>query len=210
MSIVMKPDTLQAVLTGMVVGGKGYGISHRWDGSVLTVYSDSGSSSADLLGPQGPQGIAGSVAERLLVTVTKGTDGSYAADTSFGDIEAAIAGGVQPSVKLVGANGESYGQLVSYASGRMVQFSAWLHGGTVDASTVVTVDADDQVYVTYPTEPRVVGVSARKDGSTVTVTVSYADLSSRELVIALNEDGDPVSVTEDGAVCTLTWEGFDA
>lgn len=43
---------------GLVVGGGGStgGIRHSWDGTVLTVKSDSGTSSADLQGPPGPAG----------------------------------------------------------------------------------------------------------------------------------------------------------
>lgn len=205
MSLTMTADTVRAVLEGTVVGGNGYGISHSWNGSVLTVTSDSGSSAADLRGPAGP---AGSDAERLIVTVSE-TAGGYASDKSFGEICEAIEQGVLPVARLLGANGESYGQLVSFAAERMLQFSAWLHGGTVDASTVITIGADDAVYVTYPAEPAAVGVSAVKSDSTVTVTVSYDDLSEEIATITLNEDGDPVSVTREGVTCALSWEGFD-
>ena len=51
-----RTPTVCARLKAVIAGGKGYGISHRWDGTVLTVTSDSGSSSADLVGPRGPAG----------------------------------------------------------------------------------------------------------------------------------------------------------
>ena len=35
------------------------GITHRWDGTVLTITSDSGTSSADLRGEKGDDGIRG-------------------------------------------------------------------------------------------------------------------------------------------------------
>lgn len=205
MSLTMTADTICAVLTGTVVGGKGYGISHRWDGSVLTVSSDSGSSSADLRGPAGP---AGTEAVKLLVTVTE-TDGVYTADKTFAELSEAIEGGILPVVRLIGANGESYGQLVSYAAERMLQFSMWLHGGGVDASTVIGIGVDDKVNVTYPTEPQAVAVSAVKTDDTVTVTVSYADLSSEVTTITLDVNSDPVSVTQNGVTCAMSWEGFD-
>ena len=56
MELNMTGDTLTAVLTGQVVGGNGRGIFHKWEGSVLTVTSDSGTSSADLRGPAGADG----------------------------------------------------------------------------------------------------------------------------------------------------------
>ena len=41
------------------VGTDGISVTHQWDGTVLTVTSASGTSSADLVGPQGPQGERG-------------------------------------------------------------------------------------------------------------------------------------------------------
>ena len=53
------------------------GITHEWNGSVLTITSDSGTSSMDLLGPKGdmgirgPQGVAGEIDTDIVYT--KGT-----------------------------------------------------------------------------------------------------------------------------------------
>ena len=71
-----------ACLKAVVTGGKGYGISHSWDGSVLTVSSDSGSSSADLKGPAGMP---------LFVVEFRLENGGYVANHSFDEIKAHIA-----------------------------------------------------------------------------------------------------------------------
>lgn len=42
-----------------VKGADGVSATHEWDGTVLTITSASGSSSADLIGPQGPRGLTG-------------------------------------------------------------------------------------------------------------------------------------------------------
>lgn len=44
---------------GLFDGEDGVSVQHRWDGSVLTITSASGTSSAELRGPQGPQGPEG-------------------------------------------------------------------------------------------------------------------------------------------------------
>ena len=52
-------------------------------------------------------------------------------------------------------------------------------------------------------------VTAVKTDSAVTVTAVYVGGKTSTATIALDENGDPVSVTKDGETTDLYWEGFD-
>ena len=52
-------------------GKDGVSVTHSWNGTVLTITSASGTSSADLRGPQGPAGEGGGTVEPLLITVNE-------------------------------------------------------------------------------------------------------------------------------------------
>ena len=55
------------------------GFKHEWNGTVLTITSDSGTSSANLIGARGPQGIAGNCAEGTGITSIERTSGDGSA-----------------------------------------------------------------------------------------------------------------------------------
>ena len=203
MSLHVKTPAVHAVLKGMAAGGRGYGISHSWEGTVLTVTSDSGTSAADLVGPAGAL---------LLVTVTECEDGTYAADKTYGDIAAAVERGDLVLTRVVMENGnELYGQLGVF-SPQLASFSTYMEYGALNLCLFCHVFADDRVEITYPpAEEEMLPylVTVTKAGDTVTVKVSYSDFHDEDTVLTLDEKGVPVSVTRNGDSCTLDWEGFD-
>lgn len=152
MELNITGDTLTAVLTGQVVGGNGCGIFHKWDGSVLTVTSDSGTSSADLRGPAG-------------------ADGKDAVD----------------DCRLPAVDSDENGKVL------MVSEGVW------KAEELPREESNP---------PKAVRVSVVRDDDTVTVSVAYDDGGSKVSVIALDENDYPLSVTTDGVVCQISWEGF--
>jgi hypothetical protein len=52
-------------------------IFHKWDGTVLTITSDSGTSSMDLRGPKGDTGVRGPQGAAGDVTVVDGDEVAY-------------------------------------------------------------------------------------------------------------------------------------
>ena len=204
MSLVIKPPTVQASLKAMVVGGRGYGISHAWDGTVLTVTSDSGSSSADLKGAAG---------EMTVVTLSEQVDGTYVADLSFGEMVKALGENKLLVSRMVLANGnEAFGQL-ALVSPQMISFSTYMEFGQLNLCVFCHVFSDDRVVLSYPAsceEDLPYQIFASKEDSVVTVTASYSDYRDVETVIELDEEGVPVRVTKNGQSCNLQWEGFDA
>lgn len=199
MHLNIETPTMHAQLRGMVAGGKGYGISHRWDGTVLTVTSDSGSSSADLVGPEGPMG-----AKQVVVTFTE-QGGEYIADKTFAEVKAAIDGGNTvvadwSNVKLRGA----------YTGGDDTLLEFTFHS-FMGADTYLILQQDETVTYLVSTvgeEEIPSRVMVTKLGDTVRVTATYGWVDE-VTTIALNEKGDPVSVTKNGETTTLVWEGFD-
>ena len=188
--------TIRAKLCGMVVGGNGYGISHRWDGTVLTVTSDSGTSSADLEGPAG--------ASRFVVAMTE-TDGTFIADKTFAEAKAAFDEG--NVVVADWTNLKLRGQLTGYAND-LLEFTFHSFLGA-DEYLILSADGTITHLVSEVGKEKVpsrVIVNKTDTALQVTATVDGVD---QVTTIALNEDGDPVSVTKGGKTTTLTWEGFD-
>ena len=185
---------------------EGGSISHAWEGTTLYVTSDSGTSGADLKGADGKDGAD---AETFLVTVTGSDADGYTADKTFAEISAAVEAGAVVSARVAMGTGCGYGQLVSFAAGKLVQFGSYSRSGTLELSFTVTVSADDTVTVRYPAQRCAVRVASVKSESSVTVTSAYDDGTESVSVVTLDANGDPVSVTTDGVTCTLTWEGFD-
>ena len=204
MSLQVKAPTVHAVLKGMAAGGRGYGISHYWDGTVLTVTSDSGTSSADLAWYGG---------KPTVVTVTEQEDGSYAADMSFREIAAAVQAGTMVLSRSVLPNGmEFYGQLAIYTP-ELISFSTYIAYGDVNLSVFCHIAADESVTIgSAPNGEKDMPytVQATKSGNTVTVTAAYSDFHDEKTVIELDDDGVPIRVTKDGESCSLWWGGFDA
>lgn len=194
MSLKLETPTVHAKLRGMVAGGNGYGISHRWDGTVLTVTSDSGSSSADLAGPAG--------AKQFVIAFSQ-TDGIYTADKPFAEVKAAIDRGDMVVGDWIGLRGQLTGiddsvLLFTFHSFTGESVCLALHSdNTVDylESEVGKEDIPSRVVVT-------------KTDTQLTVTATHG-WGERVTTIALNNDGDPVSVTQDDQTTTLVWEGFD-
>lgn len=101
-----------ACLKAVVIGGKGYGISHSWDGSVLTVSSDSGSSSADLMGPAGARGPAG---VETVVAEVRLENGECVSNLSFAEIKEHIDAGDTVVCDYVGMDSRTRCQLTTFA-----------------------------------------------------------------------------------------------
>lgn len=209
MSLTKETNRVYAALTGTVVGGKGHGISHRWDGTVLTVSSDSGTSSADLQG-------AGA---KTVVTVTEIGDGSYAADMTFPQVTAAIAAGDAVAVEWHPNGNTVYVLPLLVHEASAVYFQGDFLG---TASVYFRLNSDNTVEkLEFPYEPHrdVTAVSVSKSDLTqtddnwygyyyITVDSTYADGGTDQVVITLDHTEKPISVTRNGVECTLTWEGF--
>ena len=63
------------------------GISHEWNGTVLTITSDSGTSSADLKGEKGDTGIRGAQGVAGIITDTTGNCKSFEHYPSPNDLQ---------------------------------------------------------------------------------------------------------------------------
>ncbi len=199
MSLKIETPTVCAQLRGMVVGGKGYGISHRWDGTVLTVTSDSGSSSADLVGEPGPAGAELFVVELRLV------DGVYTADKTFEELKGPIAAGNVVVCDFFGADSRTRCRMTTCTDYSIT----FVMQSVLGADEYFVFTADGVTHMTAEIEEDLPSkVTTVKDGNTVTVTAAYG-LMDEVTTITLNDDGDPVAVTKDGKTVTLTWEGFD-
>lgn len=201
MGVSMEVPTVHARLCAVVAGGKGYGISHRWDGTVLTVTSDSGSSSADLAGPAG--------AKQFVVTMT-GSEEPYTADKTFAEVKAALDDG--NVVVADWTNLKLRGQLTGY-SDDLLEFTFHSFLGA-DAYLILQSDNTVTHLVSEVGKEKIPSqVSVAKNGNVITVTAtvsgSLGGFGDEVTTITLNDDGDPVSVTKDGKTTTLTWSGFD-
>ncbi len=196
----MGNEPMKAKLCTTVIGGKGYGIRHSWEGSVLTVSSDSGSSSADLMGPRGPAGGEIFVAEIRL------EDEVYVCDKSFEEVRSAIAAGDVVVCEFVGYDSRSRGQLTT-----CTDYSAmFVMQSIFGEDEYFTLTADGVSHnVKTKEEPEVpTQVQSVLAGNILTVTAVYG-WESEVTEIALDDSGVPVSVSKDGVTTVLTWEGFD-
>ena len=202
MGLNVKTPTVNAVLKGMVVGGKGYGISHSWNGSVLTVTSDSGTSSADLLGPVGP---AGEGAEMFVAQLNL-ENGKYTADKTFAEVKEHIAAGELVVCDFVGADSKTRCPLTTYT-----EYSATFVLQSLFGTDEYFILTDDGVtHMAAEKEKKLVSVASVKNGTSLTVTAKYDDGSSSVTQITLDEDDVPLTVARGFQSVALTWEGFDA
>ena len=205
-----------ACLKAVVIGGKGYGISHSWDGSVLTVSSDSGSSSADLLGPAGDRGPAG---VETVVAELRLEDGVYVSNLSFAEIKGHIDAGDTVVCDFVGMDSRTRCPLINftdYSATFVLQsvFGADEHfyitaDGVTHMAAASEDDGEKEVFPEDVLLPHLVSVVKAENTVLVTANYSVGDGRSVMTTIELNENGDPISVARDGEVCSLTWEGFD-
>ena len=170
---------------------------------MLHVTSDSGTSSADLMGPAG---------RLYVVNIIEQDDGSYRADKTFAEIAGAVEEGRVVLCRVAFPNEyEIYGYLALYSS-QVVSFSTYMEFGILPLRIFYHISADDRVTITYPdkdTAEMPYLVRASKSDTTITVTATYSDFRDEVTVLELDENGVPVSVTKDGDLCTLQWEGFD-
>ena len=195
----MGNEPMKAKLCATVIGGKGYGIRHSWDGSVLTVSSDSGSSSADLMGPRGPAGGELFVAEIRL-------DGEeYVCDKSFEEVKKHIDLGDMVVCEFVGYDSRGRGQLTictDYSATFVLQ-------SVFGADEYFTLTAEGVTHMAAENEEETPSrVEVVKTDNTVTVTAVYG-FSERVTAIELNDSGDPVLVVQEGKEIALEWSGFD-
>lgn len=198
----METPTIHAQLRGVVAGGKGYGISHSWNGTVLTVTSDSGTSSADLIGPAGPMGT-----KQYVVTFTE-NEGTFTADKTFAEVKAVVGDGNLVVADWLFLSGALRGHLTGL-SDALLEFTfhsflgadEYLILGADDVVTHVVSDVGEE------TLPSLVSVT-KIDENTIEVveTCGWGDETTN---IALNENGDPVSVTKGDEIIHLRWWGFD-
>ena len=201
-------DAIAAVLTAQVVGGNGYGISHSWDGTVLTVTSDSGTIAADLRGPAGAQGEPGPAgadgrdAALFAVTLTQEDDDRFRADRPFGQVQEAIQRGDRVVAVWEPGNGETmvfpvfaYGESTVYFQGDYMGSASLYFRMYGDGSVVRTA-------VPYCKLP---AVGAEENGKVLTVSggVWKAEAlpeaeeaaSPKAVSVAVVREGNAVTVT---------------
>lgn len=195
MSLEIEVPTVYAKLRGMVAGGKGYGISHRWDGTVLTVTSDSGSSSADLVGPAG----------ELFVVRFEETGGVYTADKTFAEVKAAVD---QGDVVVGDWTNTGYRGQLTGIDEDVLLFTFHSFTGESACLALRSDNTVDYLESEVGKENMPSRVAVVKTDAQITVTATYG-WNDEETVISLNDDGDPVSVTKGDQTTVLTWEGFD-
>ena len=199
-----------ACLKAVVVGGKGYGISHSWDGSVLTVSSDSGSSSADLMGPAGVETV---VAELRL------EDGVYVSNLSFAEIKGHIDAGDTVVCDFVGMDSRTRCPLINFTDYSATFVLQSIFGAdehfyiTADGVThMAAASEDDGEKEVFPEDillPHLVSVVKAENTVLVTANYSVGDGRSVMTTIELNDNGDPISIARGDEVCSLTWKGFE-
>ncbi len=192
-----------ARLTAVVTGGKGYGISHSWDGSVLTVTSDSGSSSADLLGPAGTG---------VFVVELRQENGTYTADKSFDELKEHIDAGDVVVCDFIAADSRIRCALALYTSYSAAFVMQSVFGA--DEYFYITADGVTHLVSKVGEDKMPSQVEVVKNGNAITVTAtvsgSLGGWGTEVTTITLDEDGYPKTVTrDDGTTTTLTWEGFD-
>ena len=183
-------------LKAVVTGGKGYGISHSWDGSVLTVSSDSGSSSADLMGPAGAP---------LFVAEIRLEDGAYVSDKTFEELKEHIEAGDVVVCELVGADSRTRCPMTTYTDYSAV-FVVQTPFGEDEYFVLTSEGLMHTVVEKEEKLPSAVRCVLADNALTVTAVYSSGEAVT---VIALDEEGNPLSVARDGKNCALTWEGFD-
>ena len=171
---------------------------------MLTVRSDSGSSSADLMGPMGATGPAGG---KMFVAEFRLADGAFVCDKSFEEVKVAVAAGDVVVCEFVGVDSRTRGQLTTCTDYSITFVMQSILGAdeyfTLTADGITHMTADNESEKDAPS-----GVNVIKDGNNVTVTAVYG-FSEEVTTIALDDSGVPVTVTKDGKTTTLTWEGFD-
>ena len=196
----MSNETIKAKLCATVTGGRGYGISHSWDGTVLTVASDSGSSSADLMGPRGPAG------GELYTVELRLEDGVYVSDKSFAEVKEHIDYGDVVACEFVGLDSRTRCQLTTWT-----EYSAMFVMQSVlgaDEYFTLTAEGVSHAAADWAERETPTQVQTVLNGNTLTVTAVYG-WASEVTEVTLDDSGVPVSVTKDGVTTALTWEGFD-
>ncbi|MCF6413497.1 hypothetical protein I7648_07250 [Collinsella tanakaei] len=109
-------------------GNDGVSCTHSWNGTVLTVTSASGTSSADLVGPQGPTGATGA-------TGPQGETGATGAQGPQGETGATGATGPQGPAGDDGADATITGASATVDSSTGTPSVSLTLGGTASAST---------------------------------------------------------------------------
>lgn len=146
------------------------------------------------------------VPELFVVRFTE-TDGTYTANKPFAEVKAAIDRGDVVVGDWVMTSGTQRGQLTG-VSNEILEFT--FHGyWCTDEYLILKYDNSVDHIVSEVGKgkmPSLVAVVKTDTQLTVTATYGWKD---EVTTIALNDDGDPISVTKDGVTTTLTWEGFD-
>lgn len=144
--------------------------------------------------------------ELFPVTVTV-SNGVYAADRSFQEINEQINMGNVVVCDFVEADSKTRCPLINYTAysatfvlHSVLDSDAYFH---ITADGVSHMAAESEDAEETPTR-----VQTTKSGNEVTV-MAYYDSRTSVTVITLNDAGDPVSVARGDEVCALTWEGFD-
>ena len=145
------------------------------------------------------------IAAELFVVRFTEQNGTYTADKTFAEAKAAFDEG--NVVVADWTNLKLRGQLTGYAND-LLEFTFHSFLGA-DEYLILSADGTITHLVSEVGKEKVpsrVIVNKTDTALQVTATVDGVD---QVTTIALNEDGDPVSVTKGGKTTTLTWEGFD-
>lgn len=131
--------------------------------------------------------------------------GIFTADKTFAEAKAALDEG--NVVVAEWTNLKLRGQLTGYADD-LLEFTFHSFMGT-DEYLILQNDNTVTHLVSEVGEEKIPSrVIVKKTDASLQVTATV-DGVDQVTTIALNEDGDPVSVTKDGKTTTLTWEGFE-
>lgn len=174
------------------------GISHKWNGTVLTIYSDSGTSSADLKGEKGDDGVRGAQGRA-------GKDGIsgnvFSVNGKMGDIVLTATDVGATSVEELESLGYATQEYVS-AEIAKAQIAGGAGTGEVDLSAYYTKSETEGVidskmdarledyYTIEETETAIVNALGASSGGQVDLSNIYTKAQVDDLITGANNSTD--------------------
>lgn len=170
------------------------GITHEWNGTVLTITSDSGTSSADLQGPKGDDGIRGPQGKCGVIINADGTvDTSIYATEEYVDTKVAqaqLGGGVdlstyatksyvQEQIANIEAGSVDLSNYYTKTETDAKIAEAQLSGGEVDLSAYATQEwVNNKGYLTEHQSLKTINGESIVGSGNITISGGSTDLSN--------------------------------